>query len=71
MPDHTAGVGGEVVNGIPHDGPLGRLLTAAGRSPMRASHLHFVVSPPHLRTLVTHISAPATDSEPTQDFFYQ
>ncbi|MER5527269.1 dioxygenase [Streptomyces sp. NPDC002677] len=40
---------------IPHDGPVGALLAAAGRSPMRASHLHFMVSSPALRTLVTHI----------------
>lgn len=40
---------------IPHDGPVGRLLEAAGRSPMRASHLHFMVSAPDHRTLVTHI----------------
>jgi hydroxyquinol 1,2-dioxygenase len=40
---------------IPHDGPVGQLLAAAGRSPMRASHLHFMVSAPELRTLVTHI----------------
>lgn len=40
---------------IPHDGPVGRLLAAVGRSPMRASHLHFMVSAPGLRTLVTHI----------------
>ena len=40
---------------IPHDGPVGRLLEAAGRSPMRASHLHFMVSAEGLRTLVTHI----------------
>jgi len=40
---------------IPHDGPVGRLLAATGRSPMRASHLHFMVSSPGKRTLVTHI----------------
>ncbi|MBF8184422.1 hydroxyquinol 1,2-dioxygenase [Nonomuraea sp. K274] len=40
---------------IPHDGPVGRLLDAAGRSPMRASHLHFMVSHAGCRTLVTHI----------------
>ena len=40
---------------IPHDGPVGRLLAATGRSPMRASHLHFMVSAPEKRTLVTHI----------------
>jgi hydroxyquinol 1,2-dioxygenase len=40
---------------IPHDGPVGQMLEAVGRSPMRASHLHFMVSAPHMRTLVTHI----------------
>jgi hydroxyquinol 1,2-dioxygenase len=40
---------------IPHDGPVGQLLEAVGRSPMRASHLHFMVCSPGYRTLVTHI----------------
>ena len=40
---------------IPHDGPVGRMLTATGRSPMRASHLHFMVTAPDKRRLVTHI----------------
>lgn len=40
---------------IPHDGPVGRMLAATGRSPMRASHLHFMVTAPGMRTLVTHI----------------
>ncbi|KQV93486.1 MULTISPECIES: intradiol ring-cleavage dioxygenase [unclassified Streptomyces] len=40
---------------IPHDGPVGLMLAATGRSPMRASHLHFMVTAPGLRTLVTHI----------------
>jgi len=40
---------------IPHDGPVGALLAAVGRSPLRAAHLHFMVSAPRLRTLVTHI----------------
>ncbi|MFZ3562342.1 dioxygenase [Streptomyces sp. BH055] len=40
---------------IPHDGPVGGLLAASGRSPMRAPHLHFMVTAPGLRTLVTHI----------------
>ncbi|MER6791872.1 hypothetical protein [Amycolatopsis mediterranei] len=31
---------------MPHDGPVGALLDAAGRSPMRAAHLHFKVSAP-------------------------
>lgn len=40
---------------IPHDGPVGDLLAKTGRSPMRASHLHFMVAAPGYRTLVTHI----------------
>jgi hydroxyquinol 1,2-dioxygenase len=40
---------------IPHDGPVGQLLAAVGRSPMRASHLHFLVHADGFRTLVTHI----------------
>ena len=40
---------------IPHDGPVGAMLAAVGRSPMRASHLHFMVSAAGHRTLVTHI----------------
>jgi hydroxyquinol 1,2-dioxygenase len=40
---------------IPHDGPVGALLAAAHRSPMRASHLHFMVTAQDHRTLVTHI----------------
>ncbi len=40
---------------IPYDGPVGQMLDAVGRSPMRAPHLHFMVSSPGLRTLVTHI----------------
>lgn len=40
---------------IPHDGPVGEMLEATGRSPMRASHLHFMVTAENFRTLVTHI----------------
>lgn len=40
---------------IPYDGPVGKMLDAVGRSPMRASHLHFMVTAENLRTLVTHI----------------
>ena len=40
---------------IPHDGPVGKMLASVGRSPVRASHLHFMVTAPDLRTLVTHI----------------
>ncbi|MFE5896936.1 dioxygenase [Streptomyces sp. NPDC056488] len=40
---------------IPHDGPVGDLLTAAGRGPMRPAHLHFKAVAPDHRTLITHI----------------
>jgi hydroxyquinol 1,2-dioxygenase len=40
---------------IPHDGPVGELLTAAGREPMRPAHLHFKVAAPGYRPLITHV----------------
>jgi hydroxyquinol 1,2-dioxygenase len=40
---------------IPGDGPVGELLAAAGRSPMRPAHIHFMVSSAGHRTLVTHV----------------
>lgn len=40
---------------IPDDGPVGKMLTAVGRSPYRASHLHFMVTSHGHRRLVTHI----------------
>ncbi|GAB3310802.1 hydroxyquinol 1,2-dioxygenase [Epidermidibacterium keratini] len=40
---------------IPADGPAGDMLRNAGRSPMRAPHLHFMVTADGYRTLVTHI----------------
>jgi hydroxyquinol 1,2-dioxygenase len=42
---------------IPTDGPVGDLLRAAGRGPMRPAHLHFMISAPGWRTLVTHLFA--------------
>jgi hydroxyquinol 1,2-dioxygenase len=42
---------------IPHDGPVGDLLTAAGRSPMRPAHIHFMVRAPGYHTLITHVFA--------------
>jgi hydroxyquinol 1,2-dioxygenase len=42
---------------IPHDGPVGDLLTAARRGPMRPAHIHFKISAPGYRTLITHIFA--------------
>ena len=40
---------------IPHDGPVGELLELLGRSPMRAAHLHFMVTHPEHKRLVTHV----------------
>jgi hydroxyquinol 1,2-dioxygenase len=40
---------------IPHDGPVGAMLAAVGRSPMRAAHLHVMVEATGHRTLVTHV----------------
>lgn len=40
---------------IPHDGPVGALLDAAGRGHMRPAHLHVKVTAAGSRTLVTHI----------------
>ena len=40
---------------IPHDGPVGDLLEAAGRGPMRPAHLHLMVTAAGFRRLVTHV----------------
>jgi len=40
---------------IPDDGPVGQLLRAAGRHPFRAPHLHFMISAPGFRRLVTQL----------------
>ena len=40
---------------VPHDGPVGRVLTATGRHPMRPGHLHFKITAPGFDPLVTHI----------------
>lgn len=40
---------------IPTDGPVGELLSVAGRHPYRPAHIHFLVSAPEHDTLTTHI----------------
>ncbi|MGF1472779.1 MAG: intradiol ring-cleavage dioxygenase [Rubrobacteraceae bacterium] len=42
---------------IPHDGPVGELLDAANRSPMRPAHVHFMVQAPGYQPLITHVFA--------------
>ncbi len=40
---------------IPHDGPVGNLLQATGRHPWRPAHIHFKLTAPGFRPVVTHI----------------
>jgi hydroxyquinol 1,2-dioxygenase len=40
---------------IPDDGPVGELLDAANRSPMRPAHVHFMVEAPGYETVITHV----------------
>jgi protocatechuate 3,4-dioxygenase beta subunit len=40
---------------IPTDGPVGRMLTALGRHPMRPAHIHFIVGAPGFEPVTTHM----------------
>jgi protocatechuate 3,4-dioxygenase beta subunit len=40
---------------VPHDGPVGDVLAAMGRGPMRPSHVHFWIKKEGWRPLITHI----------------
>jgi hydroxyquinol 1,2-dioxygenase len=40
---------------VPHDGPVGKMLVACGRHPMRHGHLHFTIEAPGCDKLVTHL----------------
>ena len=40
---------------IPTDGPVGEMLRATGRSSWRPAHIHFMVSHPGFRTIITHV----------------
>jgi maleylacetate reductase len=40
---------------IPADGPVGQMLRATGRHEWRAPHLHFMISAPGARTLITQL----------------
>jgi hydroxyquinol 1,2-dioxygenase len=42
---------------IPDDGPVGELLRAGGRGPMRPAHIHFMVTAPGFSRLITHVFA--------------
>ena len=51
---------------VPDDGPVGELLHATGRQPWRPSHLHFIITAPGFRTLVTEVF-PSDDHYLDQD----
>lgn len=40
---------------IPTDGPVGEVLLAAGRHPMRPAHIHFMITAPGYERLITHL----------------
>jgi hydroxyquinol 1,2-dioxygenase len=42
---------------IPADGPVGDLLAATGRGPMRPAHIHFMITAVGHRRLITHVFA--------------
>lgn len=39
---------------IPDDGPVGRMLAALGRHPWRPAHMHFMITAPGRRRVITH-----------------
>ena len=41
--------------GVPTDGPVGALLNAMGRHPMRPAHMHAIVSAPGYQQVITHV----------------
>jgi hydroxyquinol 1,2-dioxygenase len=41
--------------GVPTDGPVGELLRAMGRHPMRPAHMHAIVAAPGYQTVITHV----------------
>ncbi len=40
---------------IPHDGPVGQMLSCTGRHPWRPAHIHIIVRAPGHQTLTTHV----------------
>jgi hydroxyquinol 1,2-dioxygenase len=51
---------------VPTDGPVGGMLNAMGRHPNRPGHIHFIVSAPDHRTVITHLfpsDTPFLDSD--------
>ena len=46
---------------IPADGPVGELLDAGGRGPMRPAHIHFMVTAEGYQRLITHVFVEGDD----------
>lgn len=46
---------------IPDDGPVGRMLSSAGRHPWRPAHIHIIARAPGHRTLTTHVFDSTSD----------
>jgi catechol 1,2-dioxygenase len=44
-----------VFYGVPTDGPVGDLLRAMNRHPMRPAHMHAIVSAPGFQQVITHV----------------
>jgi hydroxyquinol 1,2-dioxygenase len=40
---------------VPSDGPVGDMLRAMGRHPYRPAHIHFMLSAPGYRNIITHV----------------
>lgn len=40
---------------IPTDGPVGKMLLAMGRHPMRPAHIHFIIGAPGFEPVTTHL----------------
>ena len=46
---------------IPTDGPVGKMLLAMGRHPMRPAHIHFIVGAPGFEPVTTHVFVAGDD----------
>lgn len=46
---------------IPMDGPVGAMITATHRHPMRPAHMHFMIQKPGFERLVTHVFVDGDD----------
>jgi protocatechuate 3,4-dioxygenase beta subunit len=46
---------------IPTDGPVGGMLTAMGRHPMRPAHIHFIIGAPGYEPVTTHMFVEGDD----------